>query len=766
MISRSLAFVVCVAVGGVCTVLSTHEDDRRSAAMSSTERVFAYVALGISCCWIASIVVTVGRIELAEPHPINSFVQEEVPPPVQEHAKIKEEIVLDLNAKAMEFDAEIKEFQQLGLVPVKADAWKAFREGLAIESQTSPPERERPRITAATVVDVFVDWPRSTFLFSSHNYVALESLLSLAAARVTALLVAPSKTTMYRYSNANSYVQFERYKKLGHNVVTEIINVATVLYPSARGGPGSTWWTLNRRSCCPQDVDFAKYYSRDDLDVVPSPGTTLYFRLQKLWLHGGWFADLDLFWLQNPVPGTRGFNVGCANKDAPPSMILAFPDEKDPVLACFLEKYDECGRDSECTERLAASAGAVFELCFENQRDQENDLEGLVEWLDCKNDRAHKMIFGESDLELEVEEAFALWLGPDATDGEWSEPSPRSFFARILSSRLATFRVGNRACARWIESQELNQTVSCPRLRPGLAGLSSRFDRRDQRLADRNCAPRIFIPAAQKGASSYVFSLLMTHPQTLPPLRGAQYKEPGAYANAVYYRQPFSKRVSRFPFVRPSEGLVSLDGTVSYAIESRLPAFRIALDSPTAKIIFALREPVDRSFSDYRFCYRPFFQDTNLGWDEAILQLIPLYDTCFHNSSSLDTFYEPSKCRRTDRYGLIRKSLYYYQVAFFGQVFGKENVLVVTSEQLRQDASAVGKRAAQFAGLCPFDFQAIPPVHVTQLQPAPRHFWSKAVYYKLRAWFEPYNERLFRYLGAGSQDLGWSPVREPKNFRI
>ena len=291
------------------------------------------------------------------------------------------------------------------------------------------------------------------------------------------------------------------------------------------------------------------------------------------------------------------------------------------------------------------------------------------------------------------------------------------------------------------------------------------------------------MPAAQKGASSYLASLLATHPQVLRPLRGSHYKEPGAYINAVFYRQKLSKRASRFPWFREDEGLVHLDATVTYASESHMPAIRAAMDAPNSKIVFALREPVDRSFSDYRFCYRPYFQDNNINWDRATGTTLDQYDRCYakamtllqqgdvaaSDAAGIDAYYglacQKLFLRRKDPYGLIRKSLYVYQIIHYQQIFGHAAVTAVSSEQLRADAAAVGNYVANFAGLCTsFKFDNIEPVHVTPITPRPEHYWSKAGYNKLRDWFEPYNQRLYATLNTSEATLGWQR-KDHKDFR-
>ena len=53
---------------------------------------------------------------------------------------------------------------------------------------------------------------------------------------------------------------------------------------------------------------------------------------------------------------------------------------------------------------------------------------------------------------------------------------------------------------------------------------------------------------------------------------------------------------------------------------------RAALDAPRAFVVFALREPVARAFSDFRFCYRPYFFSQDIGFDAATLGALGAYD--------------------------------------------------------------------------------------------------------------------------------------------
>ena len=187
------------------------------------------------------------------------------------------------------------------------------------------------------------------------------------------LLVAKGPVDKFRYSNSNALTQFERYEKLGRDVTTRIVNSEFQLYKGVDGRhatrgnfPGQRWWTAHRRTMAPKYIDFMTGFMRDDNDVIPPPSLTWYLRLQSLWLSGGVFVDASLFFAR-PLPArARGFDVGggdCGpdtdyyHANAPPPMVLQFPEPHDPAVACALANLDDCGRgDAAGSERTVPQA--------------------------------------------------------------------------------------------------------------------------------------------------------------------------------------------------------------------------------------------------------------------------------------------------------------------------------------------------------------------------------------------------------------------------
>ena len=328
------------------------------------------------------------------------------------------------------------------------------------------------------------------------------------------------------------------------------------------------------------------------------------------------------------------------------------------------------------------------------------------------------------------------------------------------------------------------------------------------------CAPSFFIPGTQKGASSFLFHAIALHPQVLLPLKGSQYKEPG-----VYYKFPFlsgEERSQAFPYISTryhglnseSAGLpssderqmqnnyidesnyyISGDGTVIYMYQKHVFG-RIYRENPEAKFIFALRNPIDRAFSDYKFNYR-FFSNFNNGtsFDQLVedsietLQrgckihttkileyVVKLYHS--HDRQNLllkdimnDYYSINSRCpyRKVDPHNIILRGLYFYSVIHFLQIFPSSQMKIVISEDLKVNTlqektktNDILQDLFSFLDICPFQYDPtlLEPVHVTGSSQIVKDVppISIELREKLKQFYKPYNQALYALIG---RDLGW-----------
>ncbi|CAM9551228.1 unnamed protein product [Ectocarpus fasciculatus] len=281
------------------------------------------------------------------------------------------------------------------------------------------------------------------------------------------------------------------------------------------------------------------------------------------------------------------------------------------------------------------------------------------------------------------------------------------------------------------------------------------------------------------------------------PLRGAHgFKETGRYSPGVALgANKLGLRLAAFPFIEEHENIASGDGSVVYMIQNMEVPRAILADNPHAKIVFALRDPVARAWSDFRFLWNVYSR-TN-GFPSVVRDSVRKTRDCFgghmgeshshqpfdfgdggagqltlseKDEEALKYFYNLSgTCGTSNDPGqIIRKGIYYFQVLHWIRVFGRDNVLIVDSADLKSKQKETIEEVYRFLGLCPVDVSRLEPENVTPPPNIPDHKKINAESFKasgtqllLQTWpacfalqdfYEPFNKKLYKLLG---RDLGW-----------
>ncbi|CAM9412511.1 unnamed protein product [Ectocarpus sp. 12 AP-2014] len=371
-----------------------------------------------------------------------------------------------------------------------------------------------------------------------------------------------------------------------------------------------------------------------------------------------------------------------------------------------------------------------------------------------------------------------LWMGPSASDGLWREPGEGSLWAEAFSRlRLTRWKPQHVSescripCGHW-------NTASLP---DGKSGAPPPILAREQ--AAFQCAPSVFVPGTQKGASTFLFHAISWHPQMVQPLRGAHgFKETGRYSPGVALgANKLGLRLAAFPFIEEHENFATGDGSVVYMIQNMDVPEAILADNPHAKIVFALRDPVARAWSDFRFLWNVYSR-TN-GFPSVVRDSVRRTRDCFgghmgeshshkpfefgdggagqmtlseEDEKALKYFYNSSgTCGTSNDPGhIIRKGIYYFQVLHWIRVFGRDNVMVVDSADLKSRQKETIEEVYRFLGLCPVDVSRLEPENVTPPPNIPDHKKINAdeMSTALQDFYEPFNKKLYQLLG---RDLGW-----------
>lgn len=196
--------------------------------------------------------------------------------------------------------------------------------------------------------------------------------------------------------------------------------------------------------------------------------------------------------------------------------------------------------------------------------------------------------------------------------------------------------------------------------------------------------PDFLIPGAPKCGTSSLFDLITIHPD----VRRGWRKEP---TNFIHY--PTSSLRTRMNQPLRFGRYLCGDGSVEYFFHPDAPANAASI-VPEAKLIFLLREPVSRAWSEYRMFQRSghekqeFTESTRQAVDWLSQpSLKPLIESCSKNS------HNPLR--------YVQCGMYAELLTHWERFFHRERMLVLFSEDFFAKPESVAERVYSFLGLKP-----------------------------------------------------------------
>jgi Sulfotransferase domain len=251
--------------------------------------------------------------------------------------------------------------------------------------------------------------------------------------------------------------------------------------------------------------------------------------------------------------------------------------------------------------------------------------------------------------------------------------------------------------------------------------------------------PDFIIIGAQKCGTTFLYRLLVQHPHVKP-----------AFAKEVHYfdlnfRKGDNWYRSYFPLqMRISRKYITGEASPYYLFHPRA-AKRASMVVPDAKLIILLRNPVDRAYSHYQHQVKrvPGKARETLAFEEAIeaeARILPA-----EVSKMLQDEYYQSPGHRTRSY--LSRGRYIDQLLVWSSYFPRRRMLVLKSEDLFDDTTNALERVLDFIEIprwTPEAYSIPNKREYTGVDPSVRQ--------RLEEYYEPYNQRLYEYLGV---DFGW-----------
>ncbi len=294
---------------------------------------------------------------------------------------------------------------------------------------------------------------------------------------------------------------------------------------------------------------------------------------------------------------------------------------------------------------------------------------------------------------------------------------------------------------------------------PDLGTLKNRSPRWARTAADRSTrgyglltagnrpAPDFLVIGSKRGGTTSMFNYLLMHPGVLglfPQSRGKKstdyfFKEQARgerWYRSHFHTDAYRSLLSRRLGYRPVSG----EASPYYMYDPRV-APQAARLNPGLKAIALLRNPVDRAWSQYQ---------ERVVWGVEPLSFVAALEAEHDRTAGeLDAMLaDPAYYSSAhDWYGYRDRGLYLPQLENWTRSFPREQLLVVTSEELYGDVQGVFDRVCEFLGIPEVELpstRAFNTVTQTSLPADARN--------ELAEFYAPHNQELERYLG---RPLGW-----------
>ncbi|QIR37171.1 sulfotransferase family protein [Tolypothrix sp. PCC 7910] len=252
--------------------------------------------------------------------------------------------------------------------------------------------------------------------------------------------------------------------------------------------------------------------------------------------------------------------------------------------------------------------------------------------------------------------------------------------------------------------------------------------------------PDFLITGFMKSGTTSLYSYLSSHPQILPAVDKA------LRFFTDFLDQGLDWYLAHFPAILDSRNYLTGEATPIYINFTSL-ASKIYDCFPNIKLIILLRHPVQRAISSYYHQHQAYghyklIQGSTTNTIEKVL-------TRLHNLPSL-LLLEPSILKKNSQNDYIDDillphlvgSLYIYYIKQWLNIFPKEQILIIKSEDLYNNPSVTMKQVYDFLKLPHFQLSEYRNSNPGSYPPISNELRSQLVDF-----FRPYNQQLEEYLG-------------------
>ncbi len=225
----------------------------------------------------------------------------------------------------------------------------------------------------------------------------------------------------------------------------------------------------------------------------------------------------------------------------------------------------------------------------------------------------------------------------------------------------------------------------------------------------------LFIVGAQKAGTTSLYSYFDQRPEVV----GGEIKEKSFFSLDSFFEKGNRYYHSMFPI--GSQYACGMDATPEYLYHGEC-AGRIHTFDPDAKIVVLLREPVSRALSAFNMYHQII---RNRSFRELIRQcskhtqdfFMPIIEgkveptLAYFLNRELQVMEQD---KMVEEPSLIRRGLYAPQLERYIRQFGRKNILILFSDDLKTDTHNTVNKVCNFIGLKPFGDREYPMQNVLE----------------------------------------------------
>jgi hypothetical protein len=256
--------------------------------------------------------------------------------------------------------------------------------------------------------------------------------------------------------------------------------------------------------------------------------------------------------------------------------------------------------------------------------------------------------------------------------------------------------------------------------------------------AGRRAEPDVLVVGAQRAGTTSLFKALVQHPSFVPPRfrKGVHYFDMEYDKGRGWYLGHFPTRRTLRRVATATGGAVTGEASPYYMWHPTAPT-RIARTLPNVKIIVLLRDPVERAYSGHAHEIARGFETEDFA---RAIELEPQRLAGERERMIADPTYHSQAVRHQAH---VMRGEYIDQIEHLETLFGRERLLVLDSDDYFTDPRAVFTEVCAFLGI-----PDGPDVVHEQHNARPRTALDPRLEARLREHYEPYDERLAKWLGT------------------